>query len=168
MANITKLILPIATDCITKKYIDPSYNMGFVDAYLEDKNRPYLGKKLFLMYRTDNIHSDALIGRWWHFSTNKYFYNRTFHTINDELYEVYAFSLIGNDVLGLLEGIMPTDPNTYLNIHKFWELKDDFINSLILNKHTTFDTSGEDCILPEADYVDDDLPGLMVKKSTVL
>lgn len=164
MANITKLILPLATDIIEKKHLDTSDKMGFVDAFIEDKNNPQLRSKLFLMYRTD-VPPSVIVYRNYDFENNSRFYQSRLIRIKGVWYSVYIFSIFDKDVIGIYDGIIPTNDEKYLKIHKFWNFEDAFINKLLCNRHLKFDTEGEDTQVPEQDYLEEDSPSLEIQKN---
>ena len=163
MANILKLIIPLATDCITIEDLDTSDKMGFVGAFLEDVNRPYLTNKLMLMYKSD-VFPSTIAHRNYKFMNSKHIYNKRVIRINNVWYTVFTFSIIDKDVLKIIDGIVPTDNDKYLKIHKFWKFKDDFINRLLCCRSTSIkEDNTNSLILPEEDYIDIK-PSLIITK----
>jgi hypothetical protein len=100
MEIITKMILPIVDSAISNEFIKS--DCGFVNAYLEDINRPYLNNHIFLLYKNIPFCVDNILT---HLKT---FYNKYDICIKGIWYKEYAF--IRNlensqDVKNILNGI---------------------------------------------------------------
>ena len=150
MANITKLILPLIGDFIKPSDLDTSDNSGFVDAFIEDVNRPYLRDKIFLMYRV-NVPVSVMVLRDYFFRESGKLYEKRSITINGISYFLYAFSILEKDVLDIFKGQPPKKDGNYLKIIKFWNFNDEFINEFTCHRHLLFKTDGKDTQVPEED-----------------
>lgn len=148
MANVLKLIIPILDDIFELK--DFSEESGFIDAYLENINKPYLDNHIFLLY-DGNLDTAEKLERDCKIRKSKYLYSRETIRINNKYYLLYTFINTSKYILKLREGILPAGEKDFMKIILFWQLKDGFINSLIYDRRRSFETKG--IIVPEQDYV---------------
>lgn len=134
---------------------DLSEEMGFINGYTEDINRPYLRQHLFLMYRVD-LTSTSFINLDERFRMCNRLHNRRIIYIDKTPYILYTFNIIGRTLLDILEGKVPYKNDEYLQIHKFWNFTDDFINELLCNRSLIYKTNDPEAIVPEEDYMSDE------------
>lgn len=79
----TSFILPLILknkDVLFNKY-------GFINAFLEDVNRPWLDNHIFILYKTSSI-SDSIEDE---MRANEYYYDTKSLKINNEFYQEYIF-----------------------------------------------------------------------------
>lgn len=150
MANITKLILPLIGDFMNRSYLDPSDKSGFVDAYIEDINRPYLRDKIFLMFRV-NVPPSVMVLRDYFFRESGRLCDKRTIVINGTSYFLYTIAILEKDVLDIFKGLPPKKDENFLKIIKFWNFTDDFINEITCHRHQLFDIDGKDTQVPEED-----------------
>ena len=146
MNNLMKLALPLLNDSL--KLEDIQEDSGFVEAYFEDKNRPFLYQNLFLMY-DPRSNGKNVAHCLYKLSKLDNLYNTRVVYIKGKAYYVYTFTT--NKTIELLK-----DGQIILNTHqkerilKFWEFKDAWVtNNILLG--AMFENP-EKLELPEEDY----------------
>lgn len=149
MNKVSKLIVPLLDDTLTREDLLP--DSGFVDAYTEDINRPYLEDMVFLMYKSK---APKALLRFIKFKKLDTIHSTRYITINKEHYTVYAFNKVKNkkDINNLISGKDISSTNNKLRIYNFWQKSE--IESLIdriFGIHYRFSDSIRE-ILPEEDY----------------
>ena len=87
--DVSTYILPLIDDSITLD--DISINSGFINAYTEDINRPYLEDKVFLLYDS-KVNTAESMNRFRKFRDLDTLYNMKYIQINKHPYTVYCFS----------------------------------------------------------------------------
>lgn len=86
--DVSIYLVPLLDSNITWK--DLTTESGFVNAYTEDKNRPYLEDKVFLVYDSE-ISTKESLDRSRKFAKLETIYNRRYITVNKHHYTVYCF-----------------------------------------------------------------------------
>lgn len=160
MANITKLILPLAADCIDLS--DLSENAGFVDAFVYDINRPTLNNHLFLLYKVNT-------GKWLITNSKLRKSNNLYSVktirIDGVDYVIYTLCTIGKVFNCIREGRHPSTEDEYLKIFKFWMFTDEYINKLLTFRYAPYETEGIELTVPEEDYDDEFEDCLEIEKA---
>lgn len=147
MSTQMKLIIPLLDPNITRD--DLSEEAGFVDAYSYDINRPSLVDNIFLMYRTDTTDKKA-VRREEKFKDSKYIRSKTFITIDDKCYIIYAFIILNNDIRLLKRGLPMSMIKNYSKVLSFWNGSDDGVNKAIIWPSEPYSVQVNQ--IPEADY----------------
>ena len=146
-SDTSKLIVPLVDNLITED--DLSDKAGFVDAFTYDKNRPYLDKHTFLMYKdTGTIESLNTKKKLSELST---FYNKRFIKIKGEHYTVFTFVNLNKDIEQLKKGCLFKDTKSQVRILNFWSTKSDDLANQVLLSNFRFGYPINN-ILPEQDY----------------
>lgn len=152
MSTPYKIIIPLLDKNITKDMI--SKEAGFVDAFSEDINKPFLDHHIFLMYDLEIERTPKVVNRMCKFAhvlkTKPYL-----HKINGHWYQIYALPKMGaaNLYTKFSYPIMMTEKDD-LRLIDFWGTSDDDINHYILrpeSKNPKFESKQ----IPEEDYVEE-------------
>lgn len=148
MINLYKLIIPLISDDITKK--DLLKKNGFVTAYEEDKNRPYIENCIFLMYDL-SIRNENTYDREQRFKSSPNLYNKRIIQYKGKRYMLYAFKYTNNEAKFLIDDrnpIIVSKKNIY-KILKFWKGNDSVLRHIILEEEWS-----KECVqyVPEEDY----------------
>ena len=151
MSTQMKLIVPLLDNCITKEDLTPE--SGFVDAYVFDKNRPYIEDCIFLMYDISKPTKET--GKHEHrFHNCTNLHSIKVVNIGGKPYKIFAFKMIGKDVKDLYKGFKPKDYNNVVHILSFWRGYDEDVNkAMLINKPERLSCDWK--TIPEYDY----LPG---------
>lgn len=145
MSNILKTIIPLIDDNISKEDINESE--GFINAYTEDINRPYLDCHVFLMYNWDDIKSVRVFYKFRNLSS---FYGYKIIYIKGKPYIVYTF--VSNSLINRLKrGTAILRDVNKLRILQFWQFKDPWITLNVMRGTISCDSPQE--VLPEEDYL---------------
>lgn len=149
MSNLMKIAIPLLNESITIEDIQDC--SGFVDAYFEDINRPYLDNHLFLMYDNSSTGKNMADCFYKLFRLNNKYGVRTVY-IKDKPYTVYMFT-IDRTIRLLRDGNIILNPEQKKRVLDFWGLKDAWImNNILLG---TMYEHPETSVLPEEDYMPD-------------
>lgn len=147
MSNLLKLAIPLLNTDIKLSDIDST--TGFVGAYFEDINKPYLTDHMFLMY-DDTVKGDNVAKRFYKLSKLNSCYGKRIITIKGKLYTVYIFT-INSTIKRLRDGNIMLSVDQKQRILDFWDHKDPWItNNVLLG---TMYEHPEPQVLPEEDYV---------------
>lgn len=148
MSDLIKLIVPLIDDSLTME--DFSEDTGFIDGYIENINHPSLTNHTFLLYdgQLDTIAKLERDAKMRHIPS---LYSRTIVHISGIPYMLYTFCNMKKGIERIREGMVPYKEDEFMRIQKFWKLKDDFVNSFIINRARPFEHEG--FVLPEEDYV---------------
>lgn len=150
MSNAMKLIIPLLDENLVKE--DFTEKAGFVNAYMFDKNRPYLDNHVFLVYKLP-IKGKEAFNREVNFSTKcTNIQGFTVQEINGKPYKIYAFPIINSDIKQILEkGRKPKYTKSSIRILSFWGCSDKEVNEMLLTN--TIKGVGLDWnSVPEYDY----------------
>lgn len=130
MSIMMKLIIPLLDDALTKE--DVTEEAGFVNAYMFDKNRPYLDNHIFLVYKLP-IQGKEAFNREVNFSTNcKNIQGYTVQEIKGIPYKIYAFPIINPDIKRILnECRKPGYVKSSVRIMSFWRGYDNDVNNIM-------------------------------------
>lgn len=128
--NSTKFLVPFILD--DKNSVNA---YGFVNAYIEDVNRPWLEDKIFLVYKTGetlNLIRDKL-------QENIHFHSSYWIHVNNEYYDVFVFnhpvwfkgqvSTIKNNSAAFL------DTSSKMRITDFWNKNEYNVYQLLHNEY---------------------------------
>ncbi len=131
MSNMMKLIIPLLDEALVKE--DFTKEAGFVNAYMFDKNRPYLDNHIFLVYKLP-IQGKEAFNREVNFSTKcTNIQGFTVQEINGEPYKIYAFPILNSDIKRILEKReKPKYTKSSIRILAFWRGYDDDVNAIML------------------------------------
>lgn len=146
-SDTASLIVPLIDENICET--DLSDKVGFIDAFTSDKNRPYLDKHCFLMYKdTGTIESLNAKKK---LSKLPTFYNQRYIKIKGEHYTVFTFVALNKDIEQLKKGCLFKDTKSQVRILNFWSAKsDDLANQVLLSNFRLGYPINN--ILPEQDY----------------
>ena len=119
--DVSTYILPLVDDSITLD--DVSTNSGFINAYTEDINRPYLEDKVFLLYDS-KVNTVESMNRFRKFRDLDTLYNMKYIQINKHPYTVYCFSNPTNkkDISSLISIGKKIKTNESFKLIKFWNI----------------------------------------------
>lgn len=155
-----KLAIPLLDSNITKD--DLSKEAGFVDAYNENINRPYLTNHIFLLYEYYS-NTEKSIKRDEKLKNSPYLYDEQVISINKKPYLLYTFSVLNKTINNILSDI-PTIPNKEkLQIAKCWMFSDEDINSFMFEP--TLKRKFKDSSVPEEDWKPDLMDVFDTKKA---
>jgi len=131
MSNMMKLIIPLLDEGLVKE--DFTKEAGFVNAYMFDKNRPYLDNHIFLVYKLP-IQGKEAFNREVNFSTKcTNIQGFTVQEIKGEPYKIYAFPILNSDIKRILEKReKPKYTKSSIRILAFWRGYDDDVNAIML------------------------------------
>ena len=117
--DVSTYILPLIDDSITLD--DISINSGFINAYTEDINRPYLEDKVFLLYDS-KVNTVESMNRFRKFRDLDTLYNMKYIQINKHPYTVYCFSnpTYKKDISSLISIGKTITTDASVKILKFW------------------------------------------------
>lgn len=148
MNNALKLIIPLMNENF--KLDDFKSENGFVEAYLEDINRPSLVNHIFLLY--DGVLSTSkMMERDERFRSFGSLYSRKTIYISGNPYLIYTFVTLSKDILDIKEGRIPYKNELLKKIMHFWTIEDDFMFEIACDRNTRFEVEG--LIVPEEDYI---------------
>lgn len=145
-----KLIIPLLDEALVKE--DFTKEAGFVNAYMFDKNRPYLDNHIFLVYKLP-IQGKEAFNREVNFSTKcTNIQGFTVQEIKGEPYKIYAFPILNSDIKRILEKReKPKYTKSSIRILAFWRGYDDDVNAIMLtNKPERISLDWNS--IPEYDY----------------
>lgn len=146
MSNLLKLAIPLLNADIKLSDIDST--TGFVGAYFEDINKPYLTDHMFLMY-DDTVKGDNVAKRFYKLSKLNSCYGKRIVTIKGKLYTVYIFT-INSTIKRLRDGNIMLSVDQKQRILDFWDHKDPWItNNVLLG---TMYEHPESSVVPEEDW----------------
>lgn len=143
-----KLMIPLLDENIKLEDLDEK--AGFVDAFVHDKNRPYLDNHIFLVYDISKNTTER--GRHEHnFAFCKNIYNEKVVYIKGKPYKIVAFPMIGSELRNLYNGFRPIQKNNVVRILSFWRGYDEDVNDEMLTaKAKRLDRDWKS--IPEYDY----------------
>lgn len=149
MSYHLKFIIPLLDEEITMNDLSPS--AGFVDAYTDDINRPYLDRHIFLLYINTLDTKDAY-NRTKKFSTLKSLYNIIDVRIKGVLCKLYAFCITNPAINSITKNAFMLSDSDKLKILRFWKTTDDDINEFFVKNIDTKIHSFNKVSVPEWDY----------------
>ena len=121
--DATTFIMPLLFDK-NDWFISVYDNSGFINAYLEDINRPQLCNHIFLVYESCALTGERINAI---LTENVYYYGKYYITIDDIHYTVYAFIRPMNYdkiIKAVIDGERYNlDDNTKVKITSYWTLK---------------------------------------------
>lgn len=117
--DVTRYIVPLLDDHLVLD--DISEESGFVNAYTEDINRPYLYDNVFLMYKSKANTMESM-NRYRKFKQLDTIHNTKYIKIKNEHYTVYTFNKVKyrKDIRDLLIGGECFNLQAKQNISSFW------------------------------------------------
>lgn len=149
--DVSIYIVPLIDDNIT--LTDLSVESGFVNAYTEDIDRPYLEDKVFLLYDS-SVNTKESLARSKKFSQLDTIHHKKYLKINKKHYTLYCFNLVKykRDILSLRSVGKAERPEASLEINRFWcsMTVPDLVNRLFLSFYTYGE--GIKAALPPSDY----------------
>lgn len=149
----TMFLLPLILD--SKDILFKYY--GFINAFIEDINRPWLDNHIFILYKVSSV-SNTIQEE---FKKNKWYYDTKNIIIDGEYYEEYIFVVkpelkeIVNNFKNYSYNILTTDDK--IKILKFWNCFDfDHIYSLLSEDNEPKNLiEDRKEIIPEEDSLDE-------------
>lgn len=152
--DVSIYLIPLIDDNITLS--DVSEESGFINAYTEDKNRPYLTDKVFLLYDS-SINTEQALNRFIKFDKLETLYNKSFIKIKNKSYTIYCFTLVSykKDIKNLIQFGKVYSAKARIEILQFWRGHEtlDMIRRLSINTYRCDEPIS--AISPEEDYYDD-------------
>lgn len=133
MSTYLKILIPLLDDCLKKEDLSPE--VGFVGAYVYDKNRPYIENCVFLVYdlRIKNEKVNERDHRMRHSSNLQ---GTIVEYIKGVPYKIYAYHLIGSDIKKVFKGLKPCEHENTARVLKFWNMGDLEVNKSLLSRQT--------------------------------
>lgn len=147
MSTMMKLIIPLLDDSFTKE--DFTEEAGFVDAFTDDINRPYIENCIFLMYKADS-YTNKSVDTMHKMLGSKCLYNSRLIFINGVGYKLYAISIVNESVRRLLKGLRIPKYSDTMKVIKFWEYKEGDVNTYAFNPTSVVGNIPHS--VPEEDY----------------
>ena len=152
MSTKIKLIIPLIDENFSKD--DFTEESGFVDAYINNINKPDLLTHLFLLYKAENrTYKGAVLMN--KIQSMKSLYSWETIKINGHFYTLYTISLIGSKLKNLLKGIPSFRREDIEKTLKFWNLEQTDVNRILFGE-TPLLNKDENSV-PEEDYSYPDL-----------
>lgn len=144
-----KLIIPLLDEQITKKDISPT--AGFVDAYSEDINRPYLDNHIFLLYASSVLTNESFETEK-KLSSSKNLYGKYKIYIGNTYFILFAFTIINKSIKSIMNNACALSDNDKMRIFAFWNLTDADVNRYMLNPLYVMYSKFVNNVIPEEDY----------------
>ncbi len=148
MSTQMKLLIPLLDDTIKKEYL--TEEAGFVDAYVHDKNRPYIENCIFLMYEIGK-HTDLACECEYYMRFCKNMHSCKIQYIKGKPYRIYAFPLLGKDSKKIYKGFKPRDDKNISRILGFWLGTDVDVNNVMM-RNDMYGVKVDWKVVPEYDY----------------
>lgn len=150
MSNLIKLAIPLLNSDLN--YSDICNNSGFVEAFFEDINKPFLTDHLFLMYDIDSKEPN-FANCMYRLKKLNNIYGTRIARIDGKMYKVFIFT-INKTIRNLKDGNIILSVSQKQRILDFWDHKDPWImNNVLLG---TMYEHPEPSVLPEEDYAPDE------------
>lgn len=134
MSTYLKVLIPLLDPVLKKE--DLTKKSGFVDAYIFDKNRPYIENSVFLMYDL-SIANNTSNEREYRMRSCKNVSNSLIEFIGGKAYKIYAFPLVGADMKKVFKGFKPVSMRGANRVLGFWEGTDSSVNMTMLDRSVT-------------------------------
>lgn len=148
----TTFVLPFI---LKNKTIITNY-YGFINAFVEDINKPWLDNHIFILYKTSSIIPSLEK----EFKQNKYYYDTQNIVIDNVFYTKFIF-IIPKEYKILIKGLKDNKltnilPSDKLKILKFWNCLDFKNIEKLLENINSFDNNSIKIpeIIPEEDSID--------------
>lgn len=149
MSYHLKFIIPLLDDEIELK--DLSTNAGFIDAYTNDTNKPYLDNHIFLLYLA-NLNVKESYDRTIKFKHLKSLYGIYDMRIKGVLCKLYVFTISNRAINRITENVFMLSNNDRLKILTFWKTTDADINEFFVKNIDTPIYNFKKTSVPEMDY----------------
>lgn len=149
MSYHLKFILPLLDNEITVEDLSPK--AGFVDAFTDDINRPYLDNHIFLLY-VANLNVKESYNRTIKFKSLKSLYNVIDVRIKGVLCKLYTFCITNPAINYITKNLFMLSNADKLRILTFWKSKDTDVNEFFVNNIDTIIHSFNKSSVPEWDY----------------
>ena len=164
-----KLIIPLLDENITLE--DLSLTSGFMDAYTEDVNHPYMDNHIFLLYSNEVITKESIECQR-KLSKLPTLYSRRNLKINGHSYCSFAFAICNKTIRQLKSQIGYLTDDEKCRINKFWHGTDDEVSKYLMNEDNFLRFESVSHVIPEEDYVplsrfDNEKTGLSIKDGPV-
>lgn len=134
MSTYLKILIPLLDPVLKKE--DLTKESGFVDAYVFDKNRPYIENSVFLMYDLSVV-GDIPNEREYRMRSCKNVSGTLIEFIDGKAYKIYTFPLIGADIKKVFKGFKPTSIEGANRVLGFWYGTDSSVNMTMLDRSVT-------------------------------
>lgn len=144
-----KLIIPLLDEQITRKDISPA--AGFIDAYSEDINRPYLDNHIFLLYASSVLTNESFETEK-KLSSSKNLYGKYKIYIGNTYFILFAFTIINRSIKDIMNNACALSNTDKMRVITFWGLTDADVNRYMLNPLYVMYSKFVNNVIPEEDY----------------
>lgn len=145
MSNLMKIAIPLINNKITLD--DLKQDTGFVNAYFQDINKPYLNNHVFLLYDC-NAKGTCVLDYRKKLENLPEFYNKRIEYIQNKPYLIYCF--VANEAINQLrDGNIILNQTDKLRVLQFWQFTDIWIDGNIIRG--TMYTNPDTDSVPEVD-----------------
>ena len=144
-----KLIIPLLDESITLE--DLSDKAGFVDAYSEDINHPYMDNHIFLVYAA-NVLTNESFETEQKLKSSKNLYSRYKFTLSGIPFIVFAFTIINKNIKNIMCNSTALTDKERMRVITFWNLTDADVNRYMLNPLYVMYSKFVNNVIPEEDY----------------
>lgn len=148
--DVSIYIIPLLDDNITLRDISPE--SGFINAFTEDKNRPQLSDKIFLLY-DNSVNTEESLERYLKFEHLDTVHNKRSIIINRKPYTIYCFTIVNyrKEIKELSKSGKTFSDKAKTEILQFWLCHEtlEFNRRLFVS---TYASTPIQAISPEEDY----------------
>lgn len=145
-----KLIIPLLDEHITLE--DLSLTVGFMNAYTEDINHPYMDNHIFLLYSNEIMTSKSIECQK-KLAKLSTLYSRRNLRIKGHSYCSFAFPAHSKTINQLKHGIGYLTTEEKCRINKFWKGTDDEVSNYLMDNDNFLSFESVSHVIPEEDYV---------------
>lgn len=160
MSMSLKLMIPLISNTLTKN--DLSKEAGFVEAYTDDVNKPYLDHHIFLMYDYFS-NTAAKFRRMKKFQKDKAAHSEMIYKIEGKLYSVYVYPIKASSA-NLKAGRIAYTGLDKSKIINFWGYEDKEVIKYLSNPYN-ISHRYEPSYVPEIDQEETKKAMLTLEKS---
>lgn len=148
MSTTLKILIPQISNILTKE--DLKTDCGFIDAFTNDINDPWLDNHIFLMYEY-NTSTKKRYNLYKKLISDESLYTHKVYTINKKKYDIYIYRLINTlQNESLKENKFLFTYNEKAKILDFWGNEEKDLYQYLLNNK--YDIKYEQKFIPEIDY----------------
>lgn len=144
-----KLIIPLLDETITKD--DLSDKTGFIGAYSEDINHPYLDNHIFLLYAHNCLTNEAF-ATWKKLKKSKNLYGTYKFNIDGIPFIMFAFTITNKSIKNVMSDSVSLNDSERMRVIAFWNLQDEDVNKYMLNPLYAMYSKFVNNVIPEMDY----------------
>lgn len=163
-----KLIIPLLDENITLE--DISLTTGFIGAYNEDINHPYMDHHIFLLYSNEIMTMESIECQK-KLSKLPTLCSRRNLKINGHTYCSFAF-VMNNTIRKLTSNIGTLTHKERCRINSFWKGQDEEVSNYLMEDDSFLTFKSKNHTIPQEDYIPQEdeynkKPGLSVKRTRV-